>query len=197
VSQITWVHRAARVCVRPLVATAVTPNQLTSVRLATGCGAALAFCAGNYTWEVVGGCLFVLSAFLDRADGELARISGKTSPWGHQYDLLSDAVCNVAAFIAIGVGLSHGPLGAGALAMGVIAGGAIGAIFWLVQQMETAGEEFSGAGGFDPDDALFIVGPAAWFGALTPLLYAAALGAPLFLVFALWRYRALRVKSPG
>ena len=43
--------------------------------------------------------------------------------------------------------------------------------------------------GFDPDDALFIVGPAAWFDALTPLLYAAALCAPLFLIFALWRIR--------
>jgi len=185
----TYVHAAARWCVRPLVSTAVTPNHLTTLRLASGFAAAGAFALGARPWDVVGGILFVLSAFLDRADGELARISGKTSPGGHTYDLLSDAISNVIAFIAIGIGLSHGPLGASALVMGVIAGGAIAAIFWLVQLLENAGSAFSGAAGFDPDDALFIVGPAAWFGFLVPLLYAAAIAAPVFLVYALFKLR--------
>ena len=43
------------------------------------------------------------------------------------------------------------------------------------------------------DDALFIVGPAAWFGALKPLLYAAAVCAPLFLVFAASLYFKRRI----
>ena len=193
-SQVTWVHRAARWCVRPLVATPVTPNHLTTLRLATGIAAAAAFAVGTRSWDNWGGVLFVLSAFLDRADGELARISGKTSPLGHKYDLASDVASNVLAFAAIGIGLSHGPLGGWALLLGAVAAGAVGAIFWLVQQMANVGEEFAGAGGFDPDDALFIVGPAAWAGVLAPLLYAAALCAPLFLVFALWRYRAVRAR---
>jgi len=192
VSQVTWIHRAARWCVRPLVPTAITPNHITTVRLLTGFAAALAFAVGDRAWDITGGVLFVLSAFLDRADGELARISGKTSPLGHQYDLLSDAACNVAAFIAIGVGLLHGPLGFSALTLGIVAGAAIGATFWLVERMATAGGELRGAGGFDPDDALFIVGPAAWFDGLVPLLYAAAAAAPAFLAFALWRYRGIQ-----
>jgi phosphatidylglycerophosphate synthase len=192
VSSTTWVHRAARIAVRPLVSTPLTPNHLTTLRLATGIAAAAAFAFGERAWDIAGGVLFVLSAFLDRADGELARISGRTSPLGHRYDLASDVACNVMAFGAIGIGLSHGPLGGTALALGALAAAAVGAIFWLVQQMENFGEEFSGAAGFDPDDALFIVGPAAWLGWLAPLLYAAAVGAPLFLLFALWRYRALR-----
>ena len=177
---------------RPLVATAVTPNHLTTLRLATGFAAAAAFTLGDRTWDTWGGVLFVFSAFLDRADGELARISGKTSPLGHTYDLLSDAASNVMAFAAIGIGLSHGPLGAWAIVMGTVAAVAVGAIFWLVQLMSNAGDEFAGAGGFDPDDALFIVGPAAWLGLLAPLLYAAAICAPLFLMYALWRYRTVR-----
>ena len=193
-SQTTWVHRAARWCVRPLVATPVTPNHLTTLRLATGFAAAAAFAVGDRSWQNWAGTLFVLSAFLDRADGELARISGKTSPLGHKYDMASDVASNVMAFAAIGIGLAHGPLGAWALVMGAVAAGAVGAIFWLVQLMSNEGEEFAGAGGFDPDDALFIVGPAAWLGLLAPLLYAAAIGAPLFLIYALWRYRAARVR---
>jgi phosphatidylglycerophosphate synthase len=169
---------------RPFVRTRVTPNHVTTLRLATGIAAALAFAIGTHDSVVLAGWLFVVSAFLDRADGELARLSGRTSPGGHRYDLGSDVAANVLNFGAIGIGLSHGALGSTALGLGAIAAVAIGAIFWLVQQMESIGESFGATAGFDPDDALFIVGPAAWFGALKPLLYAAAVCAPLFLVFA-------------
>ena len=191
-AQTTWVHQAARFCVRPLVATSVTPNHLTTLRLATGFAAAAAFAIGERSWDNWAGMLFVLSAFLDRADGELARISGKTSAWGHQYDLVSDVASNVMAFSAIGIGLARGPLGGWAIAIGAVAAVAVGAIYWLVQLMSHDGEQFAGAAGFDPDDALFVVGPAAWLGVLAPLLYAAAICAPLFLVYALWRYRTVK-----
>ena len=42
---------------------------------------------------------------MDRADGELARISGNTSPWGHQYDYFSDVFVTALFFIGIGIGL--------------------------------------------------------------------------------------------
>jgi phosphatidylglycerophosphate synthase len=190
------VHKAARVAVRPLVNTAVAPNHLTTLRLLTGFAAAAAFAAGTRRWDIVAGWVFVVSAFLDRADGELARISGKTSRTGHVYDLASDVASNVMAFAGIGIGLSHGPLGTAALAMGFVAAAAVGAIFGLVTLIDGGtGEAFPGAGGFDPDDALFILGPAAWLGLLQPLLYAAAIGAPLFLAFALWQYRRDRRKQ--
>ena len=68
-----------------------------------------------------GAMLFVLSNFLDHTDGELARISGKSSRFGHAYDLACDAVIHVFVFIAIGYGLRHGPLGAWAVPMGALA----------------------------------------------------------------------------
>jgi len=194
-SQTTWVHRGARVLVRPLVRTAVTPNQITTLRLVTGIAAAAAFTIGQYAWDATGGVLFVLSAFLDRADGELARLAGKISPGGARYDVICDASCNVMAFAGIGIGLSHGSLGAAAVVMGVISAAAVAASIWLADRLEHAGDGITGAAGFDPDDALFIVGPAAWFGALEALLIAAVIGAPLFLVYALWRYRSQRART--
>ena len=183
-------------CVRPLVNGPITPNHLTTLRLVTGFAAATAFAIGTRRWDIVAGVVFVISAFLDRADGELARMSGRTSKRGHVYDLASDVASNVTAFAGIGIGLSHGPLGGAALAMGFVAAAAVGAIFWIVTAMDGgSGDAFPGAGGFDPDDALFIVGPMAWFGWLEPLLYAAAIGAPLFLVFAWWRYRSVRSRT--
>ena len=53
--------------------------------------------------------LLILSNFLDHTDGELARISGKTSRIGHLYDLASDAAVTILLFIAIGVGVAAQP----------------------------------------------------------------------------------------
>ncbi len=43
----TWIHRIARVAMRPLVNTPVTPNQVTTLRLAAGIAAAAAFAVGD------------------------------------------------------------------------------------------------------------------------------------------------------
>lgn len=182
----TWVHRVARCCVRPLLGTPVTPNHLTTLRLVSGLAAAATFAAGDQTWVQVGGALFVASAFLDRADGELARIQGITSRSGHLYDLAADAIVNAVVFVGIGVGLRAGPIGPWAIALGLAAGAAVGAIFLIIAYVETVPEApngvapFAGRGGFDPDDSLFLIGPLAWSGLLWPLLVAAAIGAPLF-----------------
>ena len=196
-SSTTWVHRAARIAIRPLVTTGIRPNHITTLRLATGLAAAAAFALGERTWDIVGGVLFVMSAFLDRADGELARVSGRTSSLGHRYDVASDATCTTVTFAAIGIGLSKGALGGSALLMGMVAAIAIAALFWLTQRLENAGEPIGGIDGFDLDDVLFIVGPAAWFGGLKLLLYAAAAAAPLCLVLLLLRYRKTLARPVG
>lgn len=188
----TWVHQAARWSVRPLLGTPVRPNHITTARLATGIVAAIAFAVGDPLWNIWAGIVFVVSAFLDRADGELARISGETSAWGHAYDVISDMSVTVITFIAIGIGLRESELGFWAVAMGAIAGAAVGVTFWLTIVIERSSggtKAFPGAGGFDPDDALFLIGPAAWLGALETLLIAAVVGAPIFLLITLWRYR--------
>ena len=77
----------ARFLVAQLKDTWVTPNHLTSVRLLIGLAAAAAFVGGTYAWSNVASFLLVLSNFVDRTDGEMARTSGKTSRIGHIYDL--------------------------------------------------------------------------------------------------------------
>lgn len=179
----------------PLTKTSVTPNHITTVRLVTAIMAAVAFAVGTQKAFLYGGLTFMLSAFIDNADGELARVSGRTSPGGHTYDLLCDALANMLAFMGIGIGLRHGPLGLWAVCLGVIAGAAIGGIFWLIARIEEARKDgapvFASKAGFDPDDGLFLLGPIAWFGsaALWPLLVAAAIGAPLFALWTAYRGR--------
>ncbi|RMF96398.1 MAG: CDP-alcohol phosphatidyltransferase family protein [Gammaproteobacteria bacterium] len=191
----TWVHRAARLTVRPLAATPVTPNQLTVLRLVTGLAAAWCFAFGSGAW---GGSWFVLSAFLDRADGELARLTGRYSRFGHQLDLIADVLVNVLAFIGIGYGLARAGLNPDGAWLGLLAGASIALIFAVVGWLDSRGQQaVAGGGGFDPDDALFIVGPLAWLGWLDGLLLAAAIGAPLFLVcMLLLAWRSLAAGAP-
>lgn len=190
----TWIHRIARLGVRPLVDTPVAPNHVTSLRLAVGLGAAAALAVPEGPWKDVGAGLFVLSMVLDRADGELARLSGKTSPLGHKYDLVSDALCNALAFVGLGIGLMQSSLGPWAAGLGCLAGLAVAAVLWLViWAEELAGEraaELRGFGGFDPDDAMLAVPLGVWLGIEHWLLIAAAIGAPLFALVMILQCRS-------
>jgi len=191
----SWTHRLARLAVRPLLGTAVTPNHLTTARLVTGLAACALFVAGNYAADIWGGIFWVVSAFLDRADGELARIGGKTTAWGHAYDYACDTLVNALFFLAIGIGLSGGALGFYAIALGVLAGGGIVVSNILSEAFEkrlAAGMRiYAGGGGFDFDDLLYLLGPAAWLGWLAPMLIGASFGAPLMAVISAVKLRQL------
>ncbi len=107
-----WDQRLARRMVRPLAASPVTPNHITALSLAAGLAAAACYAAGGAAvhW---GGLLIIASMLADHADGELARISGRTSRFGHYLDYISDGVVTVALFVGIGVGLRGARLAGG------------------------------------------------------------------------------------
>ncbi|MBM3581515.1 MAG: CDP-alcohol phosphatidyltransferase family protein [Alphaproteobacteria bacterium] len=189
----TWIHHVARVVVRPLAKTAVTPNQLTTVRLATGIAAAGTLAVGHDPWPDVAAGVFVLAMVLDRADGELARMTGKTSPFGHTYDLIADALCNALIFVALGAASRDSVYGYWAMPMGIAAGLAVAAILGMVVRVEKAAgaraAELGGFAKFDPDDAMLVVPLAIWLGGASILLVAAAVGAPLFAALFAWKFR--------
>lgn len=191
----TWLHHVARAAVRPLAKTPVTPNLLTTARLATGIAAAGMLAVGREPWPDVAAGVFVLAMVLDRADGELARMTGKTSARGHAYDLIADAICNALIFVALGVGLHDGPFGNWAIPMGVVAGLSVVAILWMVVRIEAANgaraAELGGFAKFDPDDAMLLVPLAIWVDGSDVLLVAAAFGAPLFAAFFVWKFRSV------
>lgn len=190
----TWSHRLARLAVRPLLGTGVTPNQLTTLRLLTGVGAC-ACLAVHPMLSLYGGLLWIVSAFLDRADGELARISGLTSAAGHRYDYLVDNGVNVLFFVAIGFGLAGSPpLGDWSILLGLCAGGMLLLCNWMAELYESRVSNervIAGAWGFHVDDALYLLGPAAWFGLLMPVLVGAVVGAGIMALVILVRLRRL------
>ena len=190
----TWLHRIARAAiVRPLMPTGITPNQLTTVRVAAGAAAATALAVGSGSWPAIGAGLFVFSILLDRADGDLARLTGQTSPGGHKYDLFADSFCNAAIFVGLGIGLDDGGEGLAAIPMGIIAGASVAAILLLVIRIErlrgARAAEIGGFMGFDPDDAMLVVPAAIALGWSEQLLLAAAIGAPVFALLFVYLFR--------
>ncbi len=192
-----------RPAVRTLARAPVTPNQITWLRLLTGVAAALAFAQGEDVWRHWGAALFLVSLLLDRADGELARLSGKTSAYGHKLDLASDSLANGLAFLGLGIGLRDETFGLWAPGMGVLAGLAVGAVLLLVVRVEmTEGlraAELGSTAGFDPDDGMLALPLLIWLGFAELLLVLAAVGAPLFcLAMAIkLRRRLARASGPG
>lgn len=187
----TWIHRIARVTVaRPLARTSIRPDQVTTIRLATGLAAAVAIGVGLPAWQHAGAILFVVSMVFDRADGDLARLTGQTSAAGHRYDMIADGVANAAVFIGLGFGMRNGTYGWLALPMGLMAGVAIAAI--LISAMRMEGEkgaraaELPSFGRFDADDAMVVLPLAIWLGKEDLLLAAASVGAPAFCIFFYW-----------
>ncbi len=199
----SWLHHVARATiVRPLMPTPVTPNQLTTARLATGIAAAVAVGSGVDLWRDVGGAVFVLSVLLDRADGDLARLTGQTSPGGHKYDLIADAASNALILFGLGVGLRDVGFGLWAVPMGALAGASVAAILWMVMRMEELKGQRAGElpsfWGFDVDDAVLLIPVLIWLDQAEALLTAAAVIVPLVAVlfFGMLR-KILRAKNTG
>jgi archaetidylinositol phosphate synthase len=199
-----WDARLARRLVTPLKDSWVTPNLLTTVRLVVGLAAAAAFVPGAYGWSNIAAVLLVVSNFLDHTDGELARLSGKTSRFGHLYDLASDALVTILLFVAIGLGVANSgrsPLEVSPLILGGMAGISVSLIFYLRMRIEDAlgksATQQASLGGFETEDVLYLFPLATVFNVLTPLLLAAAVVAPLFAVWVSVDYwRLLRRDRP-
>ncbi|MGI4855668.1 MAG: CDP-alcohol phosphatidyltransferase family protein [Janthinobacterium lividum] len=200
----TWDARLARQMILPLVSTPVTPNHLTTVRLIVGLACAWAFALGSYGWTNLGALLLVLSNVIDHADGELARMSGKSSRFGHFYDLAADSLVTVLLFVGIGAGVAQAAFASAhtgaplapsfasnflhyATAAGTLAGISVAAIFFMRMRIEEiagkAGTAQPSWGGFELEDILYLMPLVTLFNGLQTFLMLAVIGAP---AFALW-----------
>ena len=194
-----WDQRIARWMIRPLANTSVTPNHLTTVRLVVGLAAVAGFTLGDATWSNWAALGLAFSNFLDHTDGELARLTGKTTPWGHKYDLFCDGFIHALLFPCIGYGLRDGGLGVWAVLMGIVAGVSVGAIFWIRYKIEEnegkAAVALPSFAGFDPEDVLYFLPLVTWFGWLPHFLVLAVAVSPVVAVGIAWVYKKRRVRE--
>jgi len=193
----SWSHRLVRPLARLLIGTRITPDHLTWCRVINGGIACACFACTSREPQIAGGVIWTISALLDRADGELARLSNRTSARGHRFDMLADTWVNTAMFLAIGIGLRQGALGYWAIILGVLC--SVSMLLcsrWsdeIEDELEPGAIVLGGAGGFDPDDLFYLVGPFAWAGILDFMLVSGALVLPpATTAIGVWRWRAAR-----
>ena len=201
-TQSPWDQRLARILVRPLASTPVHPNHLTALSLFLGLasGALFAFGgAGAAGWAAL---VFMLAVFIDHTDGELARLTAKTSEFGHRLDYIVGAANYTALFIGIGAGLYAQGLGVWALILGLAAGlsnPVICALRLGIENRHGAGAvEHPYIGGFEIEDFIYLIGPITWIGGLSYFFLAYGLGTLGYLgwtLVELIRHRRAAAKS--
>ena len=199
-----WDQRIARILVRPLARTPVTPNHLTTMTLMLALAGAAMFAEGSPTASYWGAGLFVLARFLDHFDGELARLKGTSSRFGYYYDYVAGAISYAALFMGLGIGHAAGSLGTWAIVLG--SAGTISALLSMVLNLGIDREQpdetnpgddgdavgYPGFAGFELEDGIYLLAPITWFGFLTPFFVAAGIGASIYCLWTLFRLVALR-----
>jgi phosphatidylglycerophosphate synthase len=139
----------------------------------------------------LGAACWVLACILDHADGELARLTGKVSAFGHRYDRAADLIVKLALFAGMGASLRSGPLHGWGLPLGLLGGASLVAIFVsrsvLAQRGGPQAVQQPHAWGFEVEDILYLIAPLTWLGFLGPFLVAVAIGTPVFASWLIWR----------
>lgn len=187
-----WDAKLAYYLVLPFADTPISPNYFTTLRLLAGLSSAYVFSMGQS--PNLAALLFVLSHFLDHTDGELARLTGKTSRFGHFYDLTCDAIVMVLLFVSIGIGLTDqfGQYGTG---MGLIAGIAVAVIFQLRNIIENklgkSATRQASMSGFEIEDVLYLLPIVTLLNALPEFLIAGVIGAPIGALIVWQQYKKL------
>lgn len=189
---IPYDQRLARLIVRPLARTPLTPNQLTGLTLVMALAASWLFASGQPGLIAWAAPIFALARFMDHLDGELARLTGRTSRLGYYLDYMTGGVSYAALYLGLGLGLEKGQLGHWALVLGGL--GATASVIAVPlnldldrQQNLSEGESvgYPFFAGFELEDGIYLLVPITWLGLLEPFLVAAALGAATYCLWTL------------
>ncbi len=104
---------------RILVATPITPNQITLIAAAFGLVGCALIASGRWAVMVAGFACQQIQSILDGCDGELARVRMQQSKLGAWLDTFVDDVLNVLITAAIGIGVARAGAGTWAAAVGL------------------------------------------------------------------------------
>ncbi len=191
-----WDQQLAQRLVAPFRNTPLHPNHLTLLTLILGQYAAWTFAfAMDLAW--LAALSYMLAVFSDHLDGELARLSGKTTRFGHDFDFITGGLNYTALFIGIGIGLQEH----WALLLGLAAGLCNPAILMLRMRMERRFGARSVAhpafAGFEIEDFIYLIGPITWLAGIVYFFIPFALGNIAYLGWTLLEFRRWKQKSGG
>ena len=89
---------------KTFASTGLSPNFWTFVGLIFALASAVVYGMGIEFGLVIGGILLLVSGFFDMVDGQVARVTGKTSKKGSYLDSMFDKIAEVAIFLGLLIG---------------------------------------------------------------------------------------------
>ena len=89
---------------KAFASTGLSPNFWTMVGFVFAIIAALVYGLGLEFGLIIGGILLLVSGFFDMVDGQVARVTGKTSQKGSYLDSMFDKIAEVAIFLGLLIG---------------------------------------------------------------------------------------------
>ncbi|MGB5487348.1 MAG: CDP-alcohol phosphatidyltransferase family protein [Lysobacterales bacterium] len=140
VTKFVW-PRPAKQMVHVCANLGITPNMVTSIGLVLVIAASFLFLHGYYAWGLLAGWIMT---FLDTVDGKLARVTIRSSKFGHLYDHLIDLIHPPFWYIMWGASLVgfSGAMGLSfeqmswAIALAYISGRCVEGLFQLLGSCE-------------------------------------------------------------
>ncbi|MEX2193602.1 MAG: CDP-alcohol phosphatidyltransferase family protein [Nitrosarchaeum sp.] len=84
--------------------TGLSPNFWTLIGLVFALASALVYGLSLEFGLIIGGILLLVSGFFDMVDGQVARVTGKTSQKGSYLDSMFDKIAEVAIFLGLLIG---------------------------------------------------------------------------------------------
>jgi CDP-diacylglycerol--glycerol-3-phosphate 3-phosphatidyltransferase len=177
---------------RGLLRLGVSPDAVTLVGTLGACTAALVFFPREKWFP--GAVVIVLFVVSDLLDGTMARMSGRSGPWGAFLDSTLDRVADGAVFGGILLGFAHaGDLLTAGVALGCLVGGAV--VSYAKARAESIGVPCD-VGLMERAERLILaLVAAALFGLGVPYVLPAALWVLLVLTWVTVGQRILHVRS--
>jgi phosphatidylglycerophosphate synthase len=180
------------VLIRPFAGTSLHPNAVTTLSFVFGLASAYLFAFAVESMAGWAALLFMLAVLTDHADGELARMTGKTSKLGHRLDYIVGTLNYAALFIGLGIGLSYGAMGREELVLGLTVGIANPVIcaLRLTMDIRHGGEAVAHPemGGFELEDFIYLIGPITWLGGIEYFFLVYGLGTLGYLLFTIMSF---------
>jgi phosphatidylglycerophosphate synthase len=181
-----------------LVRWGVHPNLVTAAATLVGLVGAGLLASVHQPLQVLGALVFIFATILDGCDGEVARLSLRTSKLGGRLDLIGDNIVNGAVFVAIGTAslraqptpLMQAAVGATLVGLGL----ATAAGFWYSTWLSRSGRQDAIRDRYESlvsRDFAYLILALAILGGLSWFVWAAAVGSNLFALLLV----ALRLKE--
>lgn len=181
-----------------LVGWGAHPNLITAVATLVGLVGAGLLASIDRPLQVLGALIIIFATVVDGCDGEVARLSLRTSKLGGRLDLIGDNIVNGAVFVAIGTAslraqptpLMEAAVGAALVGLGL----ATAAGFWYSTWLSRSGRQDAFRDRYESlvsRDFAYLILALAVLGKLSWFVWAAALGSNLFALLL----AALRLKE--